>query len=1020
MNRILIATFLLQAVVCSLPGFASDEAEHAVYSPEVARMSSLIDASKYTEVLEQGPPLLERLRRTNPEGSVDEAKVLDFLVNASYRSRQVMNPEAVEWAQRAIALKERLLGPGSPELANSLMHLGNLYTNRYEGESAIPVYDRAISILEAAGPEHDQHRAVLLSSLGVAYRKTANNPEAMKRFEQARKIQERVLGPNHPDLASTLNNQATVLSEWGDYTAAANLHRRALAIREANFGPDHEWVGESANNLANQLGYLGLYNEALEFQERAVRIFAKQLGLDHPRYWFARMNLGINYQEMGSYADADRILREVIEGLTRIYGATHPQLCFVLDSLAQNEHTQGREKSALDLYTRSLDIGEAAYGKGAYEIADTIGQLGKVLVSLGRLDEAIEKLQRSLAIYRENAGGENALLCSQLNELAKVELLQGDFQRAFEVAAHSRDLCVRDLGVDHPLHAEALRLLARADRGRGLREPALDAALQAEGISRRHLIRTMAVLSEQRALNYAESRVEGLDIALSLLHDHETGPRVERVWDAVIRSRASVLDQFAERNRLLSGESDPATAALQDTSRVLRERLANLTLRGPGWEELDVYRDLLEDLDTQIKDTERRISMHAASDHAGEARSRSGYAETAASLPDGSVLVAYLRGADESGTEVYRAFLLSGVDQEPHYIELGSASTIDEAVAAWREQIAFGVRVVKDTRGFVQVPRDERELRESYTAAGDRLRRLVWDPVATLWNDPETVFLVCDGSLHLVSFASLPVDDERYLLDEDPVLHTLTTERSLVPYAAESRPSTRLLAVGGADYGEGSSVATTRSFEFSSLPHSEIEVEQVRRIWEENEGRAEILTGAGATEKALKGRLAGVSVLHLATHGFFLPSAPGNPLTRSGLALAGANQWQESTGGGNDGILTAQEVSALDLQGMQWAVLSACDTGIGELSDSGEGVFGLRRAFTLAGARTVISSLWPVNDEAASQWMKELYLQHWRRGVTTAEAVRAASRKVLDERRSHGKSDHPYYWAGFLATGQWR
>ena len=199
-----------------------------------------------------------------------------------------------------------------------------------------------------------------------------------------------------------------------------------------------------------------------------------------------------------------------------------------------------------------------------------------------------------------------------------------------------------------------------------------------------------------------------------------------------------------------------------------------------------------------------------------------------------------------------------------------------------------------------------------------------------------------------------------------------------------------------------------------------------------------------ASETAFKQDAPGKRVLHLATHGFFLggqcasalsssrgiggmtmvgekspPAAGENPLLLSGFALAGANHRAAAAPDEDDGILTAEEIAALDLSSVEWAVLSACDTGIGEVR-AGEGVFGLRRAFQVAGARTLIMSLWSVEDEAAREWMKALYEGRLVKGLGTAEAVREASLKVLRERRAKGESTHPFYWAGFVAAGDWR
>jgi CHAT domain-containing protein len=206
------------------------------------------------------------------------------------------------------------------------------------------------------------------------------------------------------------------------------------------------------------------------------------------------------------------------------------------------------------------------------------------------------------------------------------------------------------------------------------------------------------------------------------------------------------------------------------------------------------------------------------------------------------------------------------------------------------------------------------------------------------------------------------------------------------------------------------------------------------------------LTGSAASETAFKRLAPGRRVLHVATHGFFLgsrctsaldagrgigglaeagsaptppPEAGENPLRLSGVVLAGANHRQHAGPDEDDGILTAEEIAALDLSGVEWAVLSACDTGVGDIK-TGEGVFGLRRAFQVAGVNTLIMSLWSVDDESTREWMTALYDARLHRRLSTAESLRQASLHVLNTRREAGESTHPFYWAAFVAAGDWR
>ena len=249
---------------------------------------------------------------------------------------------------------------------------------------------------------------------------------------------------------------------------------------------------------------------------------------------------------------------------------------------------------------------------------------------------------------------------------------------------------------------------------------------------------------------------------------------------------------------------------------------------------------------------------------------------------------------------------------------------------------------------------------------------------------------------------------------------------------------------------------------FDALPGSRVEAAAVANLWKRlraeissTEDSATVLTGTNATESAFKTLGGNHRVLHLATHGFFLgggcvPSAAGtravgglvsphsaadstppslaasartssleNPLMLSGLAFAGANLRAQAVPGEDDGILTAEEVTSMNLEGVEWVVLSACDTGLGTVT-AGEGVLGLRRAFQIAGAHTVIMSLWAVEDGASTrQWMEALYRARLGDHLDTADAMRQASLAMIRERKARGQSTNPFFWGAFVAAGDW-
>jgi CHAT domain-containing protein len=267
------------------------------------------------------------------------------------------------------------------------------------------------------------------------------------------------------------------------------------------------------------------------------------------------------------------------------------------------------------------------------------------------------------------------------------------------------------------------------------------------------------------------------------------------------------------------------------------------------------------------------------------------------------------------------------------------------------------------------------------------------------------------------------------MVEKGPVVHVLTTERDLIPGGSEEK-KTGLIAVGSPTFAQPPAAAPAAALretaitcdslsrmQFSPLPGSLSEAKDISSVWKRwNPGEhAELLTGDHATRANFLQAASQSRILHVATHAFILDKScgNGNPLLHSGLVFAGANENRDAS------ILTAQQIASLDLSGVNWAVLSACNTGNGELKD-GEGVLGLERSFRVAGARSVVMTLWPVDDEVTREFMRKLYAERFERRATTADATWFAARKMLAGRKLAGKSTHPWYWAGFVGAGDWR
>jgi CHAT domain-containing protein/tetratricopeptide (TPR) repeat protein len=1026
---------------------------------------------------------------------LETAKVLDLLVESLWRGGKVKEPESRQLAARVVAIKEKNLGPDHPEVAKSLRNFGVLMNLSGEYTQAKQLAERALRIREnALGPDHPDV-AMSLRDLGDILDRTGDFAAARPLLERALEIQEKVLGHNDPELALTLTHLGVVRWRAGNYPEAKALLERARTISEKTLGPDHPETASALGNLANLYSDSGDYTTARQLEEQVLAIREKALGPNHPSVAIAVFNLGISHALVGDQVGARALYERALAIDEKAYGPDHPYVAGDLAAIGSALNAMGDYRAAKPLFERALPILEKAMGPESYEVAEALDGLAAVLDHMGDPTKGQQLAQRSVALYEKLLGPEHPQVAHEICRLADLQLENGDFRGAR--ALFGRALKIREtaLGLDNPRTAATLSGLAQALAGSGEPGAALDAALRAEGIGREHLRLTARTLAERESLLYAAERTSGLDartaglgLALTLtVENPDIAPQsIPRVWDAIVRSRALVLDEMAERHHATAGLLDPDIARLDKQLGSARERLAHLVLRGPRGMPSDRYHTMLDKARQEKEQAERMLAEKSVAFREEQARSQVGLNEVVAALPAQGALLAFVRygrhklgqtptGRTPEPTPSYAALVLRSGGAEPYAVALGDAEVIDALVSRWREQM---------TQEAMAPGHTSKRAETTYRTTAAELRRRVWDPVARYVGDSKRVFIVPDGALNLVNFAALPIGQTSYLIEKGPVIHYLSAERDLVVTPSEQK-NQGLFALGGPAFddtglfaslarpqtgpavaqaaqvaapqvyrGNRSACGSFQSMRFDALPGSRRETDQIVGLWESatlgktlaHPGSAALapmpdviyLKGSEASETAFKQRAPGHRVLHLATHGFFLGGrcasalhasdtpqeqsqsiAGENPLLLSGLVLAGANHRQAAGPEEDDGILTAEEIAAMDLEGVEWAVLSGCDTGVGEIQ-AGEGVFGLRRAFQIAGAHTVIMSLWPVEDTTARQWMTTLYRQRFVRGLSTADSVREASLTVLRQRRAKQQSTHPFYWGSFVAAGDWR
>ncbi|MEN3336130.1 MAG: hypothetical protein V7641_5495 [Blastocatellia bacterium] len=881
---------------------------------------------------------------------------------------------------------------------------------------------------------------------------------ALPLAERALAINEKVLGAGHPDTAEPLNNLALLYQAKGDYAKAEPFLIRALAINEKALGAAHPDTATSLNNLAALYNAKGDYAKAEPLYLRALAIREKALGAGHPLTAQSLSNLALLYQAKGDYAKAEPLYVRALAINEKALGVEHPSTALSINNLAALYYSKGDSAKAEPLYLRALAIKEKALGAEHPDTATSLNNLAALYNAKGDYAKAEPLYVRALAIREKALGAEHPTTSQSLSNLALLYQARGDLVKAEPL--YLRALAIREkaLGAEHPDTAETLNHLALIYRARGDYAKAVAYQSRCNDVSDRDLVRNLATGSERQKFTYLTQTSLYTDSTISLhTQSAPNDPEAKRATLKLLLQRKgraldAMTDAIAALRRRVSPEDQTLLNQLQD----VRSQLSVLTLRGPGREEAGKHRATLKALEEQEEKLQNDISQRSAEFRA-QSQTQSQPVTIAAiqkALPSGAALIefAQYRPVDPNepdrekrfGSPQYVAYVLPS-QGEPLWVNLGEAKPIDDAINVWRAVL----RKDEDK----PLSHIDREVKPAARKVDERVMR----PVRRLLGQSRQVFISPDGLLNLIAFAALVDEKGRYLVKRYHFT-SLTSGRDLLRLQEHLPSKQGMVIVANPDYGPMSGAAAGRGLkslkpqiveqgqvaatsdgaaQTSEVAFSQVEFPQLTGTEQESLALKALLPEATtmvrlqATKAAVK-QVNAPSILHIATHGYFLedlvtgsareerglsingqPKASAtrieNPLLRAGLAMAGANLHHSDY----EGILTALEVSGLNLWGTKLVVLSACETGVGEVQNF-NGVAGLRRALVLAGSESQMLSLWKVDDNATRDLMIDYYTR-LKAGQGRSEALRQVQLKML----ASPNYRHPYFWASFVESGEW-
>ncbi len=910
-------------------------------------------------VLLGAAPAAEAQPGAASSADVQEAVRLHGEVSALHQAGKY--DAAIPLARRVLALLEKALGPDHPDVATALNDVAVMYEAKGEYVRVEPLYQRALAIREKAlGPDH-LAVAASLNNLALLYVTRGQYDRTEPLLLRALAIKEKALGPNHPDVALSLGSLAGFYHKTSMYGRAEPLYQRALAIQEKALGPAHPDVALSLNNLALLYEQKGEYGRAEPLKPSSLAIRAHALGPANPGVAISLNNLAALYEKKGEYGRVEPLLLRALSIKEKALGPNHPDVATALNNLALLYATKGQYDRALQLYQRSLAIREKALGPDHPEVATSLGNLAELYRKTGDSSRAEPLYQRAMAIQDRALGPDHPDLTRHLSNLALMYWAAGRLPEAIQVLTRAQDAEEKMLG------------------------------------------RVVAGGSEAQKRAYLATLTGQTQAPVTLALETRSPQAARLALTTQLRRKGRALDATASGLSTLRARLGPEEQKLLDELDAARAQYVTLVLQGPGANPLAAYRTSLERLDEQIRQRESAISARSSAFRVEQQPIT--VEAIQAVMPEDAALVEWvayqpfnLKARSESekwALPRYAACVLPR-HGDPVWTDLGDEKSINEEVQAVRAALRRPANTeVSNLAGYLDVR--------------------IMAPVRSLLGGARRILLSPDGALNLVPFAALVGEDNRPLIERFSFTY-LTSGRDLLRLAVPTPTRGAPLVLAAPEFDADS--ARPGAGRFLPLLHADEEAATVARLFPDTT----VLLHRDATKQSLR-EAHGPRLLHIGTHGYFEPTvcmtdprraseaqtkALGNPLLHSGIALAGANA---CASGHDEGLLTAFEASGLDLYGTKLVVLSACQTGVGDAT-AGDGVYGLRRALVLAGAETQVMSLWPVDGAATDDLMKAYY-GALAKGGRRSESMRGVQLAMLHDKRW----EHPYYWAGFIVSG---
>ncbi|MBK9220616.1 MAG: CHAT domain-containing protein [Saprospiraceae bacterium] len=975
-------------------------------------------------------------------------KKLDSLLNISKNLRE--KGELDKSFELALAIEKEALekfGRNSVVYGNSCINRGKWHLAKSEHKEAEKWYFEAIDIFKTLyGTEHNLY-AKALNNLGVLYYWMGKFEKSEPIYLQVRDIQEKAVGLNHIDFAVSLNNLALLYKELGRYDIAEPYYKNSYALFKKILGENHPQYARSVTNLGVFYFITGNYAKAEPLYLESKEVREKSIGKKHPDYGVSLTNLGTLYSEMGNLNKAESYFLEATQIFEQVVGKNHPQYAQSLYNLASLYIQLNKDNQTLELLLEAKAILLNELGTKHPDYVNCIQLLARAYKTVHNFEQAELYQLEALEIQKEITGKNHQGYARALIGLAKLYMDTDRDLLAEPLLSEAHTILKQELGIDFSGYASTVFYLALVNENKKNYKQANFLLNEYVTLDQEKLIKSVNYLSSEELNKYAEviSNHSGSLQSINYrrkYHEVNTTELSKTILNMALFQKGFVLNA-ASRLNLLTGEtieSKELNAKLQGYKRRLAKEYSKNNIERNNQEI------------TELEDKTNGIEKELAQKVLGYSEAISQVKWEAVQsklLPDEAVLEFVNFKLDfpkETDSVLYVAILLRAEDSLPVFIPLFEEKQLSLILNTFPAEAQSALYA---SRGASPVKV------HNYSSLFD----LVWKPIDPYLIYTEKIYMTTSGMLHRLNFNAMEIANDSILGDKFKLVQ-LGSTRQLVLTQNKIWDQTSAVLFGGINYDLSDTIESTNfdsqtksnldtnttaintsTFSaWSFLPGTDQEVGIIQEQFKKRKIPVTQYRGANATESQFKqigNGNASPRILHISTHGYFFPDPKDKqldtslnntfqaalkfnkqPMLRSGLIFAGGNKaWQgiKTKDGEEDGILTAYEISQMNLSNTELVVLSACETGLGDIQGN-EGVYGLQRAFKIAGAKYLIMSLWQVPDKQTSLLMTTFY-KKWleAKGPTKVgntlsipDAFRAAQKELRDG------GLEPYYWAGFV------